>query len=59
MEAAGVTPISLPFPSDDGVPELEYLVNGFCVFDNGDAARADAAKKLIQFICDSFILVSA
>ena len=52
MEAAGVTPISLPFPSDDGVPELEYLVNGFCVFDNGDAARADAAKKLIQFICD-------
>lgn len=46
------TQVTLPFPSDDGVPELEYLVNGFCVFDNKDAARADAAKKFIAFICD-------
>ena len=46
------TQFSVPFPSDDGVPELEYLVNGFCVFDNGDTARAEAAKKLITFICD-------
>ncbi len=44
--------ISVPFPSDDGVPALEYLVNGFCVFDNGDQAKADAAKKFIQFVCD-------
>ena len=46
------TQISVPFPSDDGVPELEYLVNGFCVFDNKDDARAEAAKRLIAFICD-------
>lgn len=46
------TQYSVPFPSNDGVPALEYLVNGFCVFDNGDAAKADAAKKFIQFICD-------
>ncbi len=46
------TQFSVPFPSDDGVPALEYLVNGFCVFDNGDAARAEAAKKFITFICD-------
>ena len=46
------TQISLPFPSDDGKPSLEYLVNGFCVFDNKDAKKADAAKKLIAFICD-------
>lgn len=46
------TQISVPFPSDDGVPELEYLVNGFCVFDNGDDAKADAAKRFIAFICD-------
>ena len=43
---------AVPFPSDDGVPELEYLVNGFCVFDNKDAARADAAKRFLKFICD-------
>jgi multiple sugar transport system substrate-binding protein len=46
------TALSVPFPSADGKPVLEYLVNGFCVFDNKDAARADAAKKLITFICD-------
>ena len=44
--------IALPFPSDDGVPELEYLVNGFCVFDNGDAAKAEASKKFIDFMCN-------
>lgn len=53
MEAAGVTPISLPFPSDDGVAELEYLVNGFCIFDNGDDAKVEAAKTFIKWICDS------
>ncbi|WP_102050080.1 ABC transporter substrate-binding protein [Pygmaiobacter massiliensis] len=46
------TAISVPFPSEDGVPVLEYLVNGFCVFDNGDAAKVDAAKKFLQFACD-------
>ena len=46
------TQISVPFPSDDGKPELEYLVNGFCVFNNKDDAKIDAAKRLIAFICD-------
>lgn len=52
LDANGIETISLPFPSDDGVTELEYLVNGFCVFDNGDETRAAAAKEFIQFICD-------
>ena len=52
LEAAGVEPISLPFPAEGGTPALEYLVNGFCVFDNQDPARAEAAKLLIQFLCD-------
>lgn len=46
------TQISVPFPSDDGVPSLEYLVNGFCVFDNKSEARAEAAKEFVKFICD-------
>ena len=46
------TQISVPFPSEDGKPELEYLVNGFCVFNNGDDAKAAAAKRFISFICD-------
>ncbi len=52
LEASKVDYLEVPFPSEDGVPELEYLVNGFCVFDNGDDAKVDASKKFIQFICD-------
>lgn len=52
LKENGIEVIALPFPSEDGVPELEYLVNGFCVFDNGDAARAEASKRFIDFICN-------
>lgn len=50
--AEDYTQIAVPFPSDDGKPTLEYLANGFCVFDNKDATKAEAAKTFIQFICD-------
>ena len=46
------TQIAVPFPSEDGKPSLEYLVNGFCVFDNKSDARAAASKEFIKFICD-------
>ena len=52
LEASKVDYLEVTFPSDDGVAELEYLVNGFCVFDNGDDAKIAASKKFIQFICD-------
>lgn len=52
LEASKVDYLEVPFPSDDGKPELEYLVNGFCVFNNGDKDKIDASKKFIQFICD-------
>lgn len=52
LDVSKVETIEVPFPSDDGVPALEYLVNGFCVFNNGDDAKIEASKKFIQFICD-------
>lgn len=52
LESSKVEYIEAPFPSDDGVPALEYLVNGFCVFNNGDDAKVEASKKFIQFVCD-------
>ncbi|MBS5939877.1 carbohydrate ABC transporter substrate-binding protein [Clostridium sartagoforme] len=52
LEASGVEYLEVPFPSDDGEAELEYLVNGFCVFDKGDEDKIAASKKFIQFICD-------
>ena len=52
LDENAITTLSLPFPSDDGVPALEYLVNGFCVFDNVDDTKAAAAKEFIKFVCD-------
>lgn len=52
LEASGVEYLEVPFPSDDGKAELEYLVNGFCVFDKGDEDKIAASKKFIKFICD-------
>lgn len=52
LDASKVEYLEVPFPSEDGVAELEYLVNGFCVFDNGDDAKVEASKKFIQFVCD-------
>ncbi|MEG0962579.1 MAG: extracellular solute-binding protein [Lachnospiraceae bacterium] len=46
------TPYTVAFPSNDGKPELCGGIWGFGVFDNGDTAKVDAAKKFIQFICD-------
>lgn len=53
LEASKVDYLEVPFPSEDGKPELEYLVNGFAVFNNGDDAKIAASKKFIQFICDN------
>ena len=52
LEESKVDYLEVPFPSEDGVPALEYLINGFCVFDNGDEDKIEASKKFIQFICD-------
>ncbi len=46
------TQLAVPFPSESGTPILEYLANGFCVFDNKDDAKAAAAKEFVKFICD-------
>ena len=52
LEESKVDYLEVPFPSEDDVPALEYLINGFCVFDNGDEDKIEASKKFIQFICD-------
>lgn len=42
----------MAFPSDDGIPELQGGIWGFGLFDNGDDARAAAAKTFVKFVCD-------
>ena len=42
------------FPTEDGSnPELCGGIWGFGIFDNGDAAKIDAAKTFIKWACDS------
>ena len=52
-EQTQFTPFAMAFPSDDGVPELEMAgPYGFGIFDNGDDAKIEAAKKFIDFVCN-------
>ena len=52
-EQTQFTPFAMAFPSDDGDPELEMAgPYGFGIFDNGDEAKIEAAKKFVQFVCD-------
>ncbi|MGN8897712.1 ABC transporter substrate-binding protein [Flavonifractor sp. HCP28S3_F3] len=52
-EQTQFTPFAMAFPSDDGEPELEMAgPYGFGVFDNGDEAKIEAAKKFIDFVCN-------
>ena len=40
----------MAFPTDDGDVELQGGIWGFGIFDNGDEARAEAAKTFIRFM---------
>lgn len=52
-EQTQFTPFAMAFPSDDGEPELEMAgPYGFGVFNNGDEAKIEAAKKFIDFVCN-------
>ncbi len=50
MIAQKFTPVLVPYPNNSGEPELEYLVAGPCIFDNGDADKAIASKLFIDFM---------
>ena len=50
MIAQKFTPVLVPYPNNTGTPELEYLVAGPCVFDNGDEDKAIASKRFVDFM---------
>ena len=52
LTASGDEILFMAFPSDN-VPQLCGGIWGFGIFDNGDAARIDAAKTFIKYFCDS------
>lgn len=55
LEANEIETLEVPYPSEDGTPELEYLINGLCVFDNGDEKRIEAATEFVRFLCDDAV----
>ena len=50
--AENVEPYAVAFPSDEGVPALDGGIWGFGIFNNGDEAKAAAAKEFIRFMCN-------
>lgn len=47
----GVEVVVMPYPSADGVPSLEYMLNGFCIFKNSDEKELQASRYLVDFLC--------
>ena len=45
--------VFMAFPSETGVAKLQGGIWGFGIFDNGDAARIDASRQFIKYMCDS------
>ena len=45
--------VFMSFPSETGASQLQGGIWGFGIFDKGDAAKVEAAKKFIKYMCDS------
>ena len=60
LTASGDEIMFMAFPSENGTDtKLQGGIWGFGVFDNGDAAKIDAAKTFIKYMCDSEKTVDA
>lgn len=57
---AGDEVVCMQFPTADGGPAaLQGGIWGFGIFDNGDAAKIEAAKSFIKYFCDSPAAIDA
>ena len=52
MAENGVEAVIMPYPSEDGIPSLEYMMNGFCIFHTEDEKKAQASRYLVDFLCN-------
>jgi len=58
LTASGDEIMFMAFPADAGA-KLQGGIWGFGIFDNGDAARIEAAKTFIKYFCDSEATIDA
>lgn len=52
VQENGVEVVVMPYPSEDGVPELEYMLKGFCIFKTEDEKQEEASRYLVDFLCN-------
>lgn len=52
LQENGVEVVVMPYPSEDGVPELEYMLKGFCIFKTEDEKQEEASRYLVDFLCN-------
>ncbi|CAM3212232.1 extracellular solute-binding protein [Streptobacillus felis] len=52
VAAGKLDPVFVAFPNESGQAKFEFLLAGAAIFDNEDAARAEAAKKFVDFIAN-------
>ncbi len=52
LKEKGIEVVEMPYPSQDGTPSLEYIMNGFCIFKSEDEKKMQAAQYLVDFICN-------
>ena len=51
--------VCMAFPTESGEPKLQGGIWGFGIFDNGDAAKIEAAKTFVKYFSDSEHTVEA
>lgn len=56
LEESNIEVIAMSLPAKDGKPSLEYLVNGYCIFDNKDADKIEASKLFVKFLSDDEVV---
>lgn len=52
LKDSNIEAVPVSLPSKNGKPQLEYLVNGYAIFDNKDEAKIAAAKEFVKFLAD-------
>ncbi len=53
LDESKVEVVAMNLPAPNGEPVLECLVNGYGIFDNGDAKKIAAAKEFVKFLADN------
>lgn len=52
LKDANIEAVAVSLPAPEGKQSLEYLVNGYAIFDNKDQDKIEASKKFVTWLSD-------